>query len=137
MTPHSRKFPKSYAKTLFRIAEGDFQTAKILLKYPGGRVENSLFHIQQAMEKALKALLCHHKLPIPMTHDLGALLGALPDKLPALPQGSNLTAFTEFATVRRYEEAIYELDSKELEAALRLGESVLLWAKQILSEKNK
>jgi hypothetical protein len=62
------------------------------------------FHVQQAVEKALKAWLCILGVPFPRTHDLdelGALLEKAGQKIPKFLQ--TLLEFTDFAVAFRYE----------------------------------
>jgi len=62
------------------------------------------FHIQQAVEKALKAWLCIMGVPFPRTHDLdelGALLEKSGQKIPKFLQ--TLLEFTDFAVAFRYD----------------------------------
>ena len=62
------------------------------------------FHVQQAVEKALKAWLCVLGVPFPRTHDLdelGALLEETGQRLPAFVP--DLLEFTDFAVAFRYE----------------------------------
>jgi HEPN domain-containing protein len=62
------------------------------------------FHVQQAVEKALKAWLCALGVPFPRTHDLdelGVLLEETGQKIPELL--SVLLEFTDFAVAFRYE----------------------------------
>jgi len=62
------------------------------------------FHIQQAVEKALKAWLCVLGAPFPKTHDLdelGALLEEADQKI--ADSFSSLLEFTDFAVAFRYE----------------------------------
>jgi HEPN domain-containing protein len=61
------------------FAREDLRTAEILLE---NRIYNqSCFHTQQCIEKALKALLIHHRghMP-PKTHVISDLLGLLPSE---------------------------------------------------------
>src|SRR5262245_63943298 len=44
------------------------------------------FHAQQAAEKALKALLVRHGIPVDKTHDIGTLLGQAESMAPGLAQ---------------------------------------------------
>ena len=74
MTPFSKKFHPAYGKVLLRIAEADLATAKVLAEHPGGRPENTCYLIQQAIEKALKGVICFSGLPVRTTDDLAALL---------------------------------------------------------------
>jgi HEPN domain-containing protein len=62
------------------------------------------FHVQQAVEKALKAWLCCLGVPFPRTHDLdelGALVEEAGQKTPVFL--SSLLEFTDFAVAFRYE----------------------------------
>jgi len=62
------------AQDLLYLADLDLQVAERSLA--GGRplIEPTLFHSQQAMEKALKAFLAHCNRPYRRTHDLIELL---------------------------------------------------------------
>jgi HEPN domain-containing protein len=62
------------------------------------------FHVQQAVEKALKAWLCALGVPFPRTHDLdelGALLEEAGQEIPKFLH--TLLEFTDFAVAFRYE----------------------------------
>ena len=62
------------------------------------------FHVQQAVEKALKAWLCVLGSPFPKTHDLdelGALLEEADQRI--ADSFSSLLEFTDFAVAFRYE----------------------------------
>lgn len=54
-----------------RLAQADLASAELLLT--PRTAANSLFHCQQAVEKALKALLVWHQRPFPKTHNLAVL----------------------------------------------------------------
>lgn len=69
------------------------------------------FHVQQAVEKALKAWLCAAGVAFPKTHDLdrlGTLLDEAGQAVPAFV--AELLEFTDFAVAFRYE-AFAELDA--------------------------
>jgi len=62
------------------------------------------FHVQQAVEKVLKAWLCILGVPFPRTHDLdelGALLEEAGQKMPEFIK--TLLEFTDFAVAFRYD----------------------------------
>ncbi|MBI4405339.1 MAG: HEPN domain-containing protein [Deltaproteobacteria bacterium] len=132
MGPFRKKFKREYAKTLFSIAEGDLCSARDCRSGGTGRAENVSFHAEQAIEKSLKAVICHLGLPIPMVHDLKALIAALPDKCPLPPSASKMQELSEFATIRRYEEGNYALTDEELKSAIRVAEESILWAKKVI-----
>ena len=61
------------AKSWLGKACNDLRYAAIDLGADPAAPEDSVFHCQQAVEKALKAFLVWHDLPFPKTHDLGRL----------------------------------------------------------------
>lgn len=114
-----------------RIAKGDLASANVLSKSNKGRIENSIYLTQQAIEKALKAVLCFKTQQIIHTHDLDVLLQVLPpDELP--PESHRVGALTQYATIRRYEEGFEELFPDDLAMIMDLGERVLNWAESII-----
>jgi len=131
-----RRFDPAYAATLLEIAYGDFRTAVFTSKGvpdQSVRIENVFFLHQQAMEKALKAVLCHLGIPVPLVHDLGVLLAKLPeDKQP--DAGYELTMFNDFAGVRRYEEGTIIYEPEDIEDARKLTEMLLTWASGIVGK---
>ncbi|MDI6449233.1 HEPN domain-containing protein [Anaerobaca lacustris] len=62
------------------------------------------FHVQQAVEKTLKAWLCCLGVPFPRTHDLDELGALLEEAGQTTPEAvAGLLEFTDFAVVFRYE----------------------------------
>jgi HEPN domain-containing protein len=64
----------SEAREWFVRAKRDLQAARSLLDAERPLADISVYHAQQAAEKALKAFLAFHHRPIRKTHDLLALL---------------------------------------------------------------
>ncbi len=133
MTPRGKTYKKEYAVELLRIAQGDLGSARVLLKGTEGRPENVCFLVQQVIEKAIKAVQCHLGLTIVHTHDVEALIAMLPEE-ERPPQPDQLAIFTEYATIRRYEEGFAILTKPDLESMVRVGESVTHWAKSRISK---
>jgi len=126
-----KKFRKEYAPELFKIAQGDLDSAKGLTSAKLGRVENVCFHVQQAIEKALKAVLCHHEIPVPLVHDLGILLAKLPEDQ-NFPFGYEINDLNDYAAIRRYEEGVIELSWDDAASVIKIGDTVLKWAGKIV-----
>ena len=62
------------------------------------------FHVQQAVEKALKAQLCILGVPFPRTHDLDELSTLLEEAGRKIPEFLHtLLEFTDFAVAFRYD----------------------------------
>jgi HEPN domain-containing protein len=123
----SRVFKKSYAEQLMRIAQGDLEAATILAKGNTTRKENIFFHAGQAIEKAIKCVLCHRGEAVPLTHDLNILIERIPVER-QLPYADQLEDLSQFATIRRYEEGAAIFTDEEIEAVLKAAEAILSWA---------
>lgn len=129
MGPQKRLFPKAYAKELLKLANLDLESAKVLQSASGLRKDPALFLVQQAIEKALKSVLCFSGIAIPLTHDLYALVLLL-EQIEVPPGGFDLHDLTPYATIRRYEEGSFEPTPEDVEVALNAADLVLKWAKK-------
>ncbi len=103
VTPNNyeRKFDRAYAQELFRVARADLISATKLAAVENDRIENVYLLAQQALEKAIKAVLCWNNQPIPFTPDIELLIDRVPKSIP-LTFSRELTSLTEFAAIRRY-----------------------------------
>lgn len=130
-----RLFKRQYALELFSIAEGDWRTAKYLLKglqEHAIRNENYFYLVQQVLEKLMKAVLVHQQLPVPLVHDLGILLAKIPKDIEP-PFGYEVNRLSEFAALRRYEESsLFWGEEEALESAV-LVEEAFSWARGIIT----
>lgn len=70
--------PRDQAEAWLARARDDLLSAETLLAYQDRGWSIVAFHAQQGAEKALKAVLVAHNLPVPKTHDLLLLAGRLP-----------------------------------------------------------
>ncbi|MBK7422896.1 MAG: HEPN domain-containing protein [Propionivibrio sp.] len=77
------------ALRLLRLAERDRDVFEILAGYGDNVYAAAGFHAQQAVEKALKALLCFRDIDFPRTHDLESLINRLDGTGPVLPLCGN------------------------------------------------
>ncbi|MEY3123314.1 MAG: hypothetical protein RI993_2139 [Pseudomonadota bacterium] len=98
------------ARTMLRMAHKDFNALIGMQDTPLFADEIFGFHIQQAVEKALKAWLCIHADTYPMTHELSRLLALLELRGIEVSAYWPLVQYTIFAVQARYEEGITELD---------------------------
>jgi len=126
-----RLFKKEYAKELVSVAKSDLKAAQILAKSDLKRQELVLFHVQQAIEKSLKAILCWQGKPVPMVHSLSIIIDRLPNS-EGIPDADSLEDLTQFATIRRYEEGVALFSPEEIDAALAQGQQILLLAESKL-----
>jgi len=72
--------PLDMPRQLLTLAERDYQAALILARAENPQKEAAGFHLQQSVEKALKAWLALRGIDYPNTHDLSLLLGLLEDQ---------------------------------------------------------
>lgn len=128
------RFAPEYADELLRIAEGDYATAIALKNATGIRIENAFYMAQQAIEKALKAVLISLNQPVPLVHDLGILLARIPAENEP-PFGYELSELNQYAAMRRYQEGHWSPTLEEFEIVLDKTRQMLDWAQRVNSEK--
>lgn len=111
-----------------RYAMSDIGVAQ---QEPEGNVlrETLCFHAQQAVEKALKAVLIHHGRVIPKTHNIATLLTLLVEVVPALPpEVLAAAALTDYAVGMLYPGAWDPVTAEEHANAVEIGQQVISWA---------
>lgn len=99
---------KSSADLFIYKAEKDYHAAAVM--YAAGQSGDAeiepeiiLFHLQQSVEKSLKALLSYHRIRITHTHDIQKLADLCSDSGLVLPTSvGQLTILTGFAVEGRY-----------------------------------
>jgi HEPN domain-containing protein len=122
----TRKFRPAYAHELLSVAAGDLDSAQLLAVGQAKRKENILFHCQQVVEKALKAVLCARGIPVPLVHDLPIILDRFVDR--QVPFEEDVGDWGQFAAIRRYEEGVADLTEEEITGALKIAAAILSWA---------
>jgi HEPN domain-containing protein len=128
--PHEGHLSGSPADWL-HYAYSDLELARV------GRASNVLFeglcfHAQQAAEKALKAVLIDQGVPPPKTHNIRTLLDLLPQELVAPQEIEDAASLTDYAVTSRYPGDFESVDEEEYKEAVRLAETVVLWAERII-----
>lgn len=87
------------------------------------------FHAQQAVEKALKAVLIDQSADFPHTHDIGELLSILEEVGVTYATGSpEANRLTRYAVSVRYPGLADPVTPEEYRDALRLAEEIFQWA---------
>jgi HEPN domain-containing protein len=93
-----------FAGMLARKAENDWKTAAAILDH-GLPVDTACFHIQQAAEKLIKALLAWQGVDYPLTHNLKVLLELSIPHFPALAEFlDSLPDYTNYALSLQYDD---------------------------------
>jgi HEPN domain-containing protein len=99
--------------------ERDPNAAQVLLQPEPSR---SVFHSQQAAEKAIKAFLTYRQIPFRKTHDLTDLgwqcASVDPTLEPILREAASLSGY---ASAFRYPDSAYEPDAAEASGALAIA----------------
>ena len=107
-------------------AQLDLRAAEVDLAASPPLLADAAFHCQQAVEKALKALLTHYDHPFRRTHDIGELALACLRHAPSLePLLRAAAPLTEYAWRFRYPGEVFEPDRREVEDALQLAHCVV------------
>ena len=110
--------PTDAPRELLKIAERDYQAALILARAEHPQMDAAGFHLQQAVEKSLKAWLALKRVDYPRTHDLNPLLGLLEDQGERIEPFWSLLELNPFAVQFRYELAGEAFPNFEQLAAL-------------------
>lgn len=114
-------------------AYSDLELARTA-KSPKVLYESLCFHAHQAVEKALKAVLIAQEIPVVKTHNIGALLSLLPEGLRPTPDVQEAVGLTEYAVSSRYPGDFEPVSEKEYLKTLRLAESVVKWAENVIRQ---
>ena len=124
-----KRYPPENPREWLNRARSDLLLSKT--KKEGIYLEDLCFHAQQAVEKAIKALLIKKGVEFPYVHDIAELLTLLEktgQKLPkTIREGEKLTRFAVFT---RYPGIAQTISQKEYEEAIKVAEEVLRWVKE-------
>jgi HEPN domain-containing protein len=120
------------AHLLLRKAQGDLAVARLVAADPDPHDDAIGFHAQQAVEKALKAVLARSQVPNPRTHDLTylvELLGTHGIDVPATIAEPEW--LSPWAVTTRYDDLDDTLDRH---AAVEAADSAITWAQTLLAQ---
>ncbi len=127
-----------HAASLLRMAHKDFNA---LVGMQGNTLfadEIFGFHVQQTVEKALKAWLCTHGAgSYPLTHELARLFSLLENQGADVEVFWPLVQYTMFAVQARYEEGISDLDEPiDRAAEIKNVSALLTCVKKLIALKS-
>ena len=112
------------------MARKDFNALRGMIDNPLFADEIFGFHVQQAIEKSLKAWLAARSVIFPLTHDLSRLLDLLEENGADVNLFWSLVQYTVFAVQARYETGLVETETPidrvaVIEAVQQLLDTVL------------
>ena len=120
------------ARLMLTKARQDFQVVVRLAGDITIANETIGFHIQQAIEKSLKAVLIRHGLDYTFTHDLTLLFQQTQTAGVRLPgEVEEIAAFTPFAVQFRYA-LLEEPEDLDRQEGAALAQSYLTWAHHVV-----
>jgi HEPN domain-containing protein len=122
---------QDFASLLLGKAGDDYEAFRILSANPKAPAWTLGFHAQQAIEKALKAVLASRSIEYARTHNLDVLCKLIEaNGLPVPPDAASLGRLTPYGAFLRYDETGEALESTLDQAwAETLVKQTLLWAK--------
>jgi len=123
--------PTDTPRGLLELAESDYEVALIVARAEKPHMDAAGFHLQQAVEKSLKAWLALRRIDYPRTHDLNPLLGSLEDGGEDIEPFWPLLRLNPFAVQFRYEVAGEDLP--DFERLAQLAGQLLAYVESLLA----
>lgn len=118
------------------LAGEELQAAKMLA---GGAPRQAAYYVQQAVEKAARALLTAASVPFGTGHNLGLIASALPGGHPLKQRVAGLDRHSSAATMCRYPSPAGRLpplpDAERLKADIADAEAFIAEVRQYLAQR--
>ncbi|MGH8908161.1 MAG: HEPN domain-containing protein [Egibacteraceae bacterium] len=121
------------AQVWLRFAQEDLTAARRVLRDEDAVIRIAGFLAQQSAEKALKAVLVAHTLPVPKIHDLYALATSLPVSADDLDPG-DFALLNPWITAGRYPGNLPDCGRGEAEELCLAAERILTVAERLVAE---
>ncbi len=122
----------SHPRSWLRRARSNLVRSRLLAGQPEGLYEDLCFDAQQAVEKALKAVLVQRGVGVPKTHALAELLTRVENSGIEVPaEIQEATLLTPYAVEARYPGIWEEVTLADHEEAVRVAERVVAWAETV------
>ena len=114
------------AKQWLEKASHDLVTARAVLALPDGPTDTTCFHAQQAVEKALKALLTAREMRFEKVHDLLTHFDAALAQMPELKEyRKQIASIADYAVEIRYPGENEEPSRQDAETAVAIAACVV------------
>ncbi len=123
----------SHPSSWLRRARSNLARAQLLAGQTDVLYEDLCFDAQQAVEKALKAVLVQRSVPVPRTHALAELPTRVARAGVDVPPGiQEATLLTPYAVEARYPGVWEEVTAADHEEAVRVARRVVEWAESLI-----
>ena len=127
-----QRFSPDDPRAWLRYARSDLALARA--EAPEIYLEHLCFHAQQAVEKALKAVLIMRGVRFPYTHDIADLATNLEQSGLLVPDHVKAAeALSRFATETRYPGFEGKVTPEEYQQSIALAEAVVRWAELLIA----
>ena len=131
MTPPER-FPPDDPREWLNRARSNLTLASA--RSPGIYLEDLCFELQQAAEKAIKAVLLSRSVEPPYVHDLAVLVSLVPEDEEIPSAVRRCARLTVYAVEGRYPALKQPVTDREYREALEIAQTVVRWAEQLVSD---
>jgi len=125
-----RPEPRQLPQRLLRKAAADLTAARALADDPDQADEIVGFHVQQAVEKSVKAVLAWLEIEYPLTHDVDFLVRLLTRRDVPVPDALLEARWVSmWGVFTRYEDIETVLDRVE---AIQVATVAIAWAREVV-----
>jgi HEPN domain-containing protein len=132
---NAKRLPPDDPKEWLNRAYSNFSQAKSGINLTNIYLEDLCFQAQQAVEKALKAVLIAYDVRFPYTHDLAALLSLILNTDLSVPEYIlGAAQLSDYAVTVRYPSVAEPITPQEYEQSIVIAEKVLNWAEKVVDD---
>ena len=127
------KFLPGSPQEWLKHAASDLALARLGLESADVLPELVCFHAQQAVEKALKAVLLHYNIRFPLIHDLETLVEvARRNDIKFPPWADDVAVLTPYAVETRYPGSWEDFQETEVNEALTIAQQAIKWVNSVI-----
>lgn len=137
-TPYmGQRFPADDPREWLNRARSNLAKARIASDTEFVYFEDLCFDVQQAAEKAIKAVMIHLGVQFPYIHDLTRLLELVEQANLDVPASIKRAGMlSDYAVETRYPGLAEPVTRGEYDEAIAVAEKVVRWAEGVISAKN-
>lgn len=132
LSMNAKRYPVNPSAEAWLLhAQSDLRLACLAAAQEDILAEQICFHAQQAVEKALKAILIKAEVDFPFTHDLREILDCCENAGISVPEDlQDLDTLTPYAVETRYPEFWGEITRQDTKDALDFADKTVRWARE-------